>query len=180
MRIEQETVKVVRIDKTLDLPKYESSLAAGMDLRASFHSELNGNSIPIKVKCKDGSSFELFGGYANDFTLNPGDRALVPTGIVIALPEGYECQVRPRSGLAWKHGITVLNSPGTIDADYRGCVCVLLINEGSEDFKVTHGERIAQAVVTKFTPIDWLEFDSVSELDETDRGGDGFGHTGNN
>ena len=108
-------------------------------------------------------------------TLNPGDRAIVPTGIQIALPPGYEGQVRPRSGLAAKYGITVLNSPGTIDADYRGEVGVILINLGREPFIVRRGERIAQLVVARHVRIQWEEVDS---LDSTGRGEGGFGHTG--
>lgn len=103
------------------------------------------------------------------------ERRLVPTGLCIALPEGYEAQVRPRSGLALKHGITVLNTPGTIDADYRGEVMVLLVNFSQEDFIINDGERIAQLVVARYEQADFL---SVEELDETERGAGGYGHTG--
>lgn len=102
-------------------------------------------------------------------------RALVPTGLYVAIPEGYEAQVRPRSGLAIKHGITVLNTPGTVDADYRGEWCVILINLSDKAFTINDGERIAQAVVTPYVQADWQE---VEVLDETERGAGGFGHTG--
>jgi dUTP pyrophosphatase len=107
--------------------------------------------------------------------LEPLQRALVPTGLFMALPDGYEAQVRPRSGLAIKKGITVLNSPGTIDADYRGEVCVILVNLSNEPFTVTDGERIAQMVIARHEQVEWCE---VESLDETVRGAGGFGHTG--
>ncbi len=108
-------------------------------------------------------------------TLHPMERRIIPTGLYIALPPGYEAQVRPRSGLALKHGITVLNSPGTIDADYRGEIGVLLINLSTEDFVITTGERIAQMVVARH---EQGEFEVVDELDDTERGTGGYGHTG--
>ena len=107
--------------------------------------------------------------------LHPLERALVPTGLHIALPDGYEAQVRPRSGLALKHGITVLNTPGTIDADYRGELKVLLVNFSNDDFVVNDGERIAQMVVARYEQV---QFETVSVLDETERGEGGYGHTG--
>ncbi len=130
------------------LPKYSTLLSAGMDLRA-FLDE------PV--------------------TLKPMQRCLIPTGLRIALPEGYEAQVRPRSGLALKNGVTVLNTPGTIDADYRGDVGVILINLGSESFVVNDGERIAQMVIAKH---EQPKLQEVELLDETERGEGGFGHTG--
>jgi dUTP pyrophosphatase len=130
------------------LPAYATSLSAGMDLRADLGS---------------------------DITLAPLQRALVPTGISIELPEGHEAQIRPRSGLAFKHGITVLNSPGTIDADYRGEVKVLLVNLSNEPFIVSNGERIAQMVVARHETVTW---EPVAELVDTARGAGGFGHTG--
>jgi dUTP pyrophosphatase len=130
------------------LPQFETSQSAGMDLRANINA-------PV--------------------VLQPGDRALIPTGIKIALPDGYEAQIRPRSGLAYKHGITVLNSPGTIDADYRGDVGVLLINHGREVFTVEDGMRVAQMVVAQYSQFEW---ESVEDLDETARGAGGFGSTG--
>jgi dUTP pyrophosphatase len=132
----------------LDLPAYATTHAAGMDLCAAV---------------------------ANDVVLAPGSRALIPTGLTIALSEGYEAQVRPRSGLALKHGITVLNSPGTIDADYRGEVQVILANLGTEPFTITRGMRIAQMVVASYARVEWEE---VSELPESERGAGGFGSTG--
>jgi dUTP pyrophosphatase len=140
-------VEVVNLSSH-ELPKYSTSESAGLDLRAELLS-------PI--------------------TLKPGQRSLIPTGLKIALPTGYEAQVRPRSGLAYKHGITVLNSPGTIDADYRGDVGVILINHGSESFTIENGERIAQLIIAKFVQIDW---DEVLDLSSTSRGEGGFGSTG--
>lgn len=130
------------------LPAYATPQSAGMDLRADIDD-------PI--------------------TLHPMERRIIPTGLYIALPPGYEAQVRPRSGLALKHGITVLNSPGTIDADYRGEIGVLLINLSTEDFVITTGERIAQMVVARH---EQGEFEVVDELDDTERGTGGYGHTG--
>ena len=130
------------------LPAYATSLSAGMDLRANLDE-------PIVLK--------------------PLQRCLVPTGLYIALPEGYEAQVRPRSGLALKKGIGVLNAPGTIDADYRGEICVILVNLSSEDFVVEDGERIAQMVVARHEQVRWSE---VEVLDDTERSAGGFGHTG--
>lgn len=132
----------------IELPKFETAQAAGTDLRAAL-------SEPV--------------------TLAPGDRKLIPTGFCMALPAGYEAQVRPRSGLALKHGITVLNSPGTIDADYRGEVGVLLINHGQDDFTVSRGDRFAQMVLA---PVTQGRFEVVTELDETARGSGGYGSTG--
>ncbi|MDG2362684.1 MAG: dUTP diphosphatase [Flavobacteriales bacterium] len=140
-------VEVVNLSSH-ELPKYSTNESAGLDLRAELQS-------PI--------------------TLEPGQRSLIPTGLKIALPTGYEAQVRPRSGLAYKQGITVLNSPGTIDADYRGDVGVILINHGSESFTIENGERIAQLVIAKFVQIDW---DEVLDLSSTSRGEGGFGSTG--
>ncbi len=130
------------------LPAYETVLSAGMDLRANIDA-------PI--------------------TLKPLQRCLVPTGLFMALPAGYEAQVRPRSGLAIKKGITVLNSPGTVDADYRGEVCVILVNLSSEDFVINDGERIAQMVIARHEQVEWK---CVETLDETERGAGGFGHSG--
>lgn len=130
------------------LPAYATKLSAGMDIRANL-------TEPV--------------------TLQPMQRCLIPTGLYMALPKGFEAQIRPRSGLAIKKGITVLNSPGTIDADYRGEICVILVNLSAEAFVVEDGERIAQMVIARHEQIDWSE---VSVLDETERGAGGFGHTG--
>lgn len=130
------------------LPAYTTALSAGMDLRANLDT-------PI--------------------TLRPLERCLVPTGLFIALPQGFEAQVRPRSGLALKKGITVLNTPGTIDADYRGEIGVILVNLSNEDFVINDGERIAQMVVARHETVEW---EAVETLDETERGAGGFGHTG--
>lgn len=144
------TVRLVRFPRGegLELPRYETAQAAGCDLRAAVH---------------------------EDLVLAPGARALVPTGLGIALPPGHEAQVRPRSGLAVKHGLTVLNAPGTIDADYRGEIQVPLINLGQEPFVVRRGERIAQLVVAPVEQVTWHE---VEALDDTERGAAGFGSTG--
>ena len=130
------------------LPAYETIQSAGMDLRANLEE-------PI--------------------TLQPMQRCLVPTGLFMSLPAGYEAQVRPRSGLAIKKGITVLNSPGTIDADYRGEICVILINLSQEPFVINDGERIAQMVISNYEQVEWNQ---VEVLDDTERGAGGFGHTG--
>ena len=131
-----------------DSPEYATSQSAGLDLRANL---------------------------IESITLKPLARALVKTGLFIELPEGYEAQVRPRSGLAYKKGITVLNSPGTIDADYRGEIGVILVNLSEEEFVIENGERVAQLVIAKHEQAQWVE---VENLDETDRGAAGFGSTG--
>ena len=141
-------VSVRRLRDGVLLPRYMTPHAAGLDLHAAMDGEL---------------------------TLRPGERALISTGIAISLPDGFEAQVRPRSGLALRHGITLLNSPGTIDPDYRGEVGVILVNLGHEPFTVRNGERIAQLVVAPFVRVSLLEVDA---LDETSRGQGGFGHTG--
>lgn len=144
-------VKITRVrGSDLPLPQYESPEAAGMDLRA----------------CMDGLKF----------TLKPLERRLVPTGFALEIPLGYEMQIRPRSGLALKHGVTLVNAPGTIDSDYRGEVGVILINMGESDFEILHGERIAQMVLAPVTHCEWTE---VETLGETHRGTGGFGSTGN-
>ena len=167
-------MKVAIINKsTNQLPQYETPASAGMDIRADFSRVSIDN--PIKVW---GESEIIFAGEAHSKTLlrlEPGARALIPTGIFTDIPAGYEVQLRPRSGLAIKKGISVLNTPGTIDADYRGEVCVILVNLSSEDFVVEDGERIAQMVIARHEQAEWQE---VEVLDETERGAGGFGHTG--
>lgn len=144
-----ETIKVKIINKSNNpTPSYSTADSAGMDVRA-FVSE------PI--------------------TLAPLERVLVPTGLYMELPQGYQCEIRPRSGLALKKGITVLNTPGTIDADYRGEVGVILINLSNEPFVINNGERICQMVIMNYTNAEWVE---VEELNDTERGAGGFGHTG--
>jgi dUTP pyrophosphatase len=140
-------IKIVNHSKH-PLPQYATSLSAGVDLRANL---------------------------AESVTMLPLERKLIPTGLFIELPEGYEAQIRPRSGLAIKKGITVLNSPGTIDADYRGEICVILINLSNEPFVIEDGERICQMVIAAHEQAEWIE---AEELSETDRGDGGFGHTG--
>lgn len=145
----KDMVKIKIINRShKQLPAYATAQSAGMDLRADIDE-------PV--------------------TLRPLERKLIKTGLYIALPEGYEAQVRPRSGLALKHGVTVLNTPGTIDADYRGEIGVLLVNLSQEEFVINDGERIAQMVITKH---EQGEFVVVDELDETERGAGGYGHTG--
>ena len=132
-------------------PAYATPQSAGLDLKANLEQ-------PV--------------------VLNPLQRALIPTGLFIALPAGYEAQVRPRSGLAIKHGITVLNTPGTVDADYRGEVCVILVNLSDQPFEVVPGERIAQMVVAKFQQEELVEVAKLEDLSDTERGAGGFGHSG--
>ncbi|GAA5520176.1 dUTP diphosphatase [Aliifodinibius salicampi] len=134
--------------KDLPLPSYESKYAAGMDIRAALEK-------PV--------------------TLKPGERALIPTGLKMAMPEGYEAQMRPRSGLAYRNGITMLNTPGTIDADYRGELKMLAVNFGEEDFEINHGDRIAQMIIA---PVIQAEVHEVEDLSDTERGDGGFGSTG--
>lgn len=144
------------------------------------------NSIPVRIKrlrptpvpcymTEQAAGVDLHAALDADFVLHPGERALVPTGIAIELLPGYEAQVRPRSGLALRHGIALVNSPGTIDADYRGEIGVIVINHGSEPFTIANGERIAQMV---FARCERAQFIEVEELGDTDRGAGGFGHTG--
>jgi len=142
-------VKIVNQSKH-NLPEYATPYSAGMDLRANLDA-------PV--------------------TLHPLERQLIPTGIFIELPAGYEAQIRPRSGLAIKHGISLVNTPGTIDADYRGEIKVILVNLSDTPFVVNDGERICQMVIAAYTRVEWEETDS---LGKTDRGAGGFGHTGNN
>ena len=140
-------IKVVN-KSSHDLPEYSTAFSAGLDLRANL---------------------------SEDIVLKSLERALIPTGLFIELPVGYEAQVRPRSGLAYKHGISIVNSPGTIDSDYRGEIGVILINLSKEDFTVKNGERICQMVIGKHEHISW---EKVDILEESDRGEGGFGHTG--
>lgn len=142
-------MKVKVINKSnFPLPEYKTKGAAGVDLKANIEEEI---------------------------VLKPLERKLIPTGLYVEIPEGYEGQVRPRSGLAIKHGVTVLNAPGTIDSDYRGEICVILINLGNEDFVINPGDRIAQFVLNKYECID---FELIDKLSDTERGKEGFGHTG--
>ena len=141
-------VKIKRLSENAVLPQYATEQSAGLDLHAVLDE-------PV--------------------TLRSLERKMIKTDLAIAIPPGYEAQVRPRSGLAAKHGITVLNTPGTIDADYRGNICVILVNLSNEPFIINNGERIAQLVISKYERADWEE---VEELDETERGNKGFGSTG--
>ena len=145
-------IEIKQLDNfgNLQMPAYETDLAAGVDLRAAIDVD-----TPL--------------------VLQPGERALIATGLAMALPPGYEAQIRPRSGLAYKHGITVVNSPGTIDADYRGEVKILLINHGTENFTINRGDRIAQMVVA---PVTQAKFEVVDTLSKTARGAGGYGSTG--
>jgi len=140
-------IRIINKSKN-SLPAYETLHAAGMDLRAELEEQI---------------------------VLKPMERKLVPTGLFIELPEGFEAQIRPRSGLAFKHGIGIVNSPGTIDADYRGEVKVLLINYGDQPFEINTGDRVAQMVVARHEKVDW---EQVESLNETTRGAGGYGHTG--
>lgn len=142
-------VKIIN-DSGHELPAYETPSAAGMDVRAKL---------------------------AEPVTLKPLERTLIPTGLRIQLPQGYECQVRPRSGLALKHGISLVNTPGTVDADYRGEIGIIVINLSNEPYTITDGERIAQLVIKEYVHVAW---EPVDRLDETKRGDGAFGHTGVN
>lgn len=150
--MEQVTISLKPLENAvgLKLPTYATEQSAGMDLSAALE---------------------------ESFVLEPGQRALIPTGLSIALPAGFEAQVRPRSGLAAKHGVTVLNSPGTIDADYRGEIKVILANLGQEEFTIERGMRIAQMIIARHASVSW---NVVEDLDATDRGAGGFGSTGTN
>jgi len=148
--MQKPQLQVKKLHPEAKLPEYMTELAAGMDICALLENEL---------------------------ILEPGQRFLVPTGLAFAIPPGYEIQVRPRSGLAIKHGIALVNSPGTIDADYRGEVCIILINHGRENFTISSGDRIAQIIVAPVCQADIVE---LTDLDETKRGAGGFGHTGKN
>lgn len=142
-------MKVSIVNKSQNpIPTYATTQSAGMDIRANL---------------------------TESIILNPSERKLIPTGLYISLPEGYEAQLRPRSGLALKHGVTLLNTPGTIDADYRGEIGVILINLSTEPFTINNGDRICQMIITSYTKVDWNEVDT---LDSTERGTGGFGHTG--
>ena len=148
--IERMKVKVYSTSKH-PLPQYATKQSAGLDLRANIDA-------PI--------------------TINPRERVLVPTGLHIQLPEGFEARIQPRSGLALKKGITCLNSPGCVDADYRGDVGVILINHGTEPFTVNDGERIAQMIISKYEQAEWEPVSSIEDLEITERGEQGFGHSG--
>ncbi len=144
-----EKLKVKIVNKSPNpLPCYETHSSAGMDVRAWL---------------------------TRPMTLKPGERALIPTGLAIQLPEGFECQIRPRSGLALKYGVTILNAPGTVDADYRGDIGIIVINTSDEEFVINGGDRICQMVIKRYERVDW---EPVDELDKTRRGEGGFGHTG--
>ncbi len=145
--MEHIKVKIVN-DAGVELPAYETHSAAGMDVRAAIKE-------PV--------------------TLGPLERALIPTGLRIQLPQGYECQIRPRSGLALKHGISLVNTPGTVDADYRGDIGIIVINLSNEPYTISPGERIAQMVIKQYVHVTW---EPVKRLDETERGEGAFGHTG--
>lgn len=147
--MERIKIKIIN-DSSNPLPAYETPSSAGMDVRARLDS-------PV--------------------TLQPLQRALIPTGLRIQLPQGYECQVRPRSGLALKHGISLVNTPGTIDADYRGEIGIIVINLSDQPYTITDGERIAQLVIKEYVHVTW---EQVDRIDETERGEGGFGHTGVN
>jgi dUTP pyrophosphatase len=140
-------IQILPGNEDLPLPRYMTAHAAGLD---------------------------LFAAVRQDRTLNPGQREMIPTGLAIALPEGYEAQIRPRSGIAWKYGVTLVNAPGTIDADYRGEICILLINHGDCAFMIRRGDRIAQMIVQRVCRVRW---DVQPELNPTARGEGGFGHT---
>ena len=162
------------------LPSYETPASAGMDIRATFEHIVEKFLFNTTISRHDEVYTDENGEIKtthviNYITINPGGRALIPTGLKVAIPEGYEIQVRPRSGLALKNGITLLNTPGTIDADYRGDIGVIIINHGTEPFIIKAGDRIGQIVLNKVEKIEWQQVDT---LPDTIRGEGGFGSTG--
>lgn len=170
-------VKIIN-NSQFDLPKYETDGAAGMDLRCDFTrlgKHLIGDPIGVGNECSVYNTDEF--GFPEEIYMPPHARILIKTGLFIQLPEGYEAQIRPRSGLALKYGLTVLNSPGTIDSDYTGEIGVILINTSNNNVYIKHGERICQCVLSHVPKIEWAQ---VESLQDTQRGCQGFGHTGKN
>lgn len=172
-------VKVINMSKTLKLPSYESEGADGMDLRACFDCiDENGKVIPIKryfSKTDGREDCDSVPSLGSVLILSPGSRALIQTGLKVEIPSGYRMHITPRSGLALKFGVTVLNSPGKIDSDYRGHIGIILINQGKYDFIIKHGDRIAQMSLEKSYKCKW---DEVKDLSSTDRNEGGFGSSG--
>lgn len=169
---------IIPVITTTQLPNYETPASAGMDVRANFDNIVEKFLFNTTIKEHENVRIDVNGEthhLIESITINPGGRALIPTGLRVAIPEGYEIQVRPRSGLALKNGITLLNTPGTIDADYRGDIGVIVINHGTEPFTIIAGDRIGQIVLNKVERIEWKEVDN---LPDTIRGEGGFGSTG--
>ena len=169
---------IIPVITTTQLPNYETPASAGMDVRANFDNIVEKFLFNTTIKEHENVRIDVNGEthhLIESITINPGGRALIPTGLRVAIPEGYEIQVRPRSGLALKNGITLLNTPGTIDADYRGDIGVIVINHGTEPFTIMAGDRIGQIVLNKVERIEWKE---VNNLPDTIRGEGGFGSTG--
>lgn len=169
---------IIPVITTTQLPNYETPASAGMDVRANFDNIVEKFLFNTTIKEHENVRIDVNGDthhLIESITINPGGRALIPTGLRVAIPEGYEIQVRPRSGLALKNGITLLNTPGTIDADYRGDIGVIVINHGTEPFTIMAGDRIGQIVLNKVERIEWKE---VNNLPDTIRGEGGFGSTG--
>ena len=166
-------VKVVK-EPGVILPKAESQFAAGLDIKANLFQPID--KFNIKFGCTFSVTNKTADALVDLITIHPGGRLLVPTGIKVAIPIGYEIEVRPRSGLAIKHGVTIVNTPGTIDCDYRGEIMIILANNGSEDFEIRNGDRIGQLCLRKTEHLEW---DEVEKLPSTDRGEGGFGSTGN-
>ena len=169
---------IIPVITTTQLPNYETPASAGMDVRANFDNIVEKFLFNTTIKEHENVRIDVNGEthhLIESITINPGGRALIPTGLRVAIPEGYEIQVRPRSGLALKNGITLLNTPGTIDADYRGDIGVIVINHGTEPFTIVAGDRIGQIVLNKVERIEWKEVDN---LPDTIRGEGGFGSTG--
>ena len=169
---------IIPVITTTQLPNYETPASAGMDVRANFDNIVEKFLFNTTIKEHENVRIDVNGDthhLIESITINPGGRALIPTGLRVAIPEGYEIQVRPRSGLALKNGITLLNTPGTIDADYRGDIGVIVINHGTEPFTIMDGDRIGQIVLNKVERIEWKEVDNLSD---TIRGEGGFGSTG--
>lgn len=164
-------VEVINLSKSLELPEYSTSGAAAMDVRACFDCD-----EPL-IFNTNGEVKKIMPNINEPYILAPGERVLIPTGLRVAIPEDWEIDVRPRSGLALKNGITVLNTPGLVDCDYRGSIGVILINLSDTEFIFEHNDRIAQISITEATKVEWV---SVPQLSSTERGEGGFGHTGKN
>ena len=164
-------VKIYNVSKN-ELPEYKTEYSAGFDLKSDFSRIKNGNFLGDKETFTYDEENKIVSLQGN------GGRILIPTGIFIKIPDGYELQIRPRSGLALNHGISVLNTPGTIDCDYVGEICIILINTSRKDFIIKEGERLAQGILNEVKQANWIEVKKVEDLGETERGSGGFGHTG--
>lgn len=167
-----EKIKFLPLCEEFKLPEYATEGAANFDLRVHLNSKLDGNLVGVSIYYSNGSEYHLA---PASFILSPGDRALIPLGFAIELPKDKKLEIYSRSGLSIKDGIIVLNAPGQVDSDYRGCVCVIIKNEGSKEFIINEGDRICQGTIVN---VNKCEFKLVNNLSETNRGIGGFGHSG--